>query len=259
MLGLRVMANCDGHDDPASWDKVVAAGADMVRTRLPEEFLIHTISQRVKERKVQVAAHRGASRYAPENTLASLEKAARLQADFVEIDVQTTSDGALFLLHDATVDRTTAARGRVRQLTAETLRSLDAGRWFGLPFVGASVPELDSYLDRFPPGMGLYFDAKDIAPEVLAAAVEKHNLVDRTVVYQGPVYLEKLKQLNPAHSAARAGGGGKSRRYAGQAAAPYAVDTPWKLLSKEYIEHCHELGIKVFSDAKGDTDSRTVR
>jgi glycerophosphoryl diester phosphodiesterase len=252
--GLRVLANCDGpDDDPKSWDKATTAGVDMLRTRLPEEYLVYSISQRVKNRPVQIAAHRGASRYAPENTLASLEKASRMRADFVEIDVQTTSDGHFFLLHDGTLDRTTTGRGRVRQATAETLRGLDAGRWFGNPFAGAPVPELDAYLERFPPQMGLYFDAKDIAPEALAAAVEMHALVERTVVYQGPVYLEKLKQINPRIRLLAPVGAVSHVDTLAKRLAPYAVDTPWKLLSADYIEHCHSLGIKVFSDAKGDT------
>ncbi len=244
---------CGPHDDAESWDKLLAAGVDMVRTDHPESFLAYAIARRTPERRVLYAAHRGALRYAPENTLASLEAAERLHADFVEIDVQTTSDGAFFLLHDGTLDRTTGGHGRVRQATAATLRGLDAGRWFGLPFAGAAVPELDGYLARFPPRMGLYFDAKDITPEALAEAVARHGLVERTVVYQGPVYLEKLKAINPAIRTLAPVGAASHVDTLAKRLKPYAVDTSWKLLSADYIAHCHDLGIKVFSDAKGDT------
>jgi len=253
-LKIAVLADASGpRDNPEAWYKLLGAGVDLVRTDLPEEFLVHAISRRVEHRPVQIAAHRGASRYAPENTFASLEKAARLQADFVEIDVHTTSDGAFFLLHDGTLDRTTTGHGRVRQATAESLRGLDAGSWFGKHLAGTPVPELDGYLDRFPPQMGLYFDAKDIAPEALAAAVAKHGLVERTIVYQGPVFLEKLKQIDPRIRLLAPVGAASHVDTLAKRLAPYAVDTPWKLLSREYIEHCHDLGIKVFSDAKGDT------
>src|SRR4029077_8660532 len=119
----------------------LSARVDLVRTGVPEELLVHAISGRVKSRPVQIAAHRGASRYAPENTLPAFEKAARMQADFVEIDVHTTSDGSFFLLHDGKLDRTTTGKGLVRQATGDALRQLDAGAWFGRPFVGTPLPE----------------------------------------------------------------------------------------------------------------------
>ncbi len=258
---LTVMADSTGEADdvPSSWDKLVASGVDLVRTNRPEEFVVHTIRQRLPKPPVQYAAHRGALRYAPENTQAALAEAVRLHADFVEIDVQTTSDGAHFLLHDGTLDRTTGGKGRVRQATAETLRGLDAGGWFGLPFAGAPVPELDPYLARFPAEMGLYFDAKDITPEALAQAVERHGLVDRTVVYQGPVYLEKLKQINPAIRLLAPVAAASHVDTVAKRFQPYAVDANWRLLSREFIAHCHELNIKVFSDAKGDTTVEQYR
>lgn len=251
---FTLVADVSGANDNAdTWDKVVAAGADAVRTDRPESFIAHTIARRTPHRHVLYAAHRGALRYAPENTVPSLEAAERLHADFVEIDVHTTSDGAFFLLHDGALDRTTNGHGRVRQASAETLRGLDAGRWFGLPFAGAAVPEMDGYLAKFPPKMGLYFDAKDITPEALAEAVARHGLVERTVVYQGPVYLEKLKAINPAIRTLAPVAAASHVDTLAKRLKPYAVDTSWKLLSAEYIAHCHELGIKVFSDAKGDT------
>ena len=253
-LNIAVIAAASGaQDTPEAWDKLIAAGVDMIRTRVPEELVVHAIARRIKDRPVEIAAHRGASRYAPENTQWSLAKAARMQADFVEIDVHTTSDGAFFLLHDGTLDRTTTGHGRVRQATASLLRELDAGAWFGKPFIATPLPELDDYLAHFPARMGLYFDAKDIAPEALAAAVERHGLVDRTVVYQGPVYLEKLKELNPRIRLLAPVGAASHVDTLARRLAPYAVDTPWKLLSRDYIAHCHSLDIKVFSDAKGET------
>jgi glycerophosphoryl diester phosphodiesterase len=97
--------------------------------------------------------------------------------------------------------------------------------------------------------VSLYFDAKDISPTVLAAALAKHNLVERTVVYQSAKYLAELKQIDarirrmpPANSIAEVD------RLAAEVS-PYALDTRWAALSREYIEHCHARGIQVFADA----------
>ncbi|HEY2838034.1 MAG TPA: glycerophosphodiester phosphodiesterase family protein [Pirellulales bacterium] len=253
-LNVSVLADATREDRADRWDRATAADVDLLRTSLPEEFVVRAISQKASGRTVQYAAHRGASRYAPENTYASLDKAVRLGADYVEIDVHTTADGGFFLLHDSTLDRTTNGHGPVRKGTSEALRALDAGSWFGRPFKEAHVPELDEYLAKFPPQTQLYFDAKDISPEALAEAVSRHGLVERTIVYQGPVYLEKLRAINPKIRALPPAAAQSHVDTLAKRIAPYAVDARWNLVTREFIEHCHKLGVKVFSDAPSGLD-----
>ncbi|MEV7104988.1 glycerophosphodiester phosphodiesterase [Streptomyces atroolivaceus] len=103
-----------------------------------------------------VYAHRGASAYAPENTLAAVDAADDLGIAWVENDVQRTKDGVLVVVHDTTLSRTTDAEevfpGRapwaVKDFTAAEIAELDAGSWFGAGFAGARVPTLSQYLDR---------------------------------------------------------------------------------------------------------------
>ena len=90
--------------------------------------------------------HRGASRYAPENTLAAFRRALDDGAPAVECDVRRTQDGHLVVIHDATVDRTTDGRGPVDSLTLDALRRLDAGLWFGREWAGERVPLFDEVL-----------------------------------------------------------------------------------------------------------------
>lgn len=92
-------------------------------------------------------AHRGAARYAPENTLAAFRRALEDGAPAVECDVRRTRDGHLVVIHDPTVDRTTDGRGLVGSLTLDTLRRLDAGRWFGPEWAGQPVPLFDEVLE----------------------------------------------------------------------------------------------------------------
>ncbi|WP_411084236.1 glycerophosphodiester phosphodiesterase [Streptomyces sp. cmx-18-6] len=103
-----------------------------------------------------VVAHRGASGYAPENTLAAVDAAARLGVDWVENDVQRTRDGVLVVLHDTGLKRTTnveevfpdRAPWAVKDFTAAELARLDAGSWFGERFAGTRVPTLAQFLHR---------------------------------------------------------------------------------------------------------------
>jgi glycerophosphoryl diester phosphodiesterase len=92
-------------------------------------------------------AHRGASRYAPENTLAAFRLALEHGAPAVECDVQRTKDGHLVVLHDQTVDRTTDGRGEVADYALRDLQRLDAGRWRGPEFAGERIPLLGDVLD----------------------------------------------------------------------------------------------------------------
>ena len=105
----------------------------------------------------QVIAHRGGSHLRPENTLAAFSHAAEVGADVLEMDVRATADGAIVVLHDATVDRTTDGRGPVETFTLAELRKLDAGyRWSAdggrtYPFRGREirVPTIDDVLGGF--------------------------------------------------------------------------------------------------------------
>ncbi|MFI7014892.1 glycerophosphodiester phosphodiesterase [Streptomyces sp. NPDC050164] len=103
-----------------------------------------------------VIAHRGASAYAPENTLAAVDKAAELGIRWVENDVQRTRDGELVVLHDDNLRRTTdveevfpdRAPWKVKDFTAAEIGRLDAGSWFGPAHAGARVPTLEQFVNR---------------------------------------------------------------------------------------------------------------
>lgn len=87
-------------------------------------------------------AHRGASKYAPENTLPAFELALEQGAHGVELDAKLSADGEVVVIHDATVDRTTGAHGRVSQMGLAELKALDAGALFEERFRGTRIPTL---------------------------------------------------------------------------------------------------------------------
>lgn len=112
---------------------------------------------------MRVIAHRGASGYAPENTRAAFEKAIAMGADAIETDVRLTVEGALVLVHDATVTRTTDGRGPVGDHTLAELRALDAGSWFDPAFAGERVPTLAELIEGFVPRIPVVLEIKDQA------------------------------------------------------------------------------------------------
>lgn len=103
-----------------------------------------------------VIAHRGASAYAPENTLAAFRVGIEQGSSLIESDVQMTKDGVPILMHDTTLSRTTdvedvfpdRAPWRVGDFTLDEIKRLDAGSWFGEAFAGEPVPTLDEMVEQ---------------------------------------------------------------------------------------------------------------
>ena len=93
------------------------------------------------ERQV-IYGHRGAAAEAPENTLPSFKLAKKLGVYGVEMDLHTSSDGELIVMHDETLDRTTNGRGLVHSHTLEEIKKLDAGFKFGKKWKGTRVSTL---------------------------------------------------------------------------------------------------------------------
>src|SRR6266702_7074370 len=115
-------------------------------TQAPTERL--SLRQRLQQERgrVWVVGHRGAMGHCPENTLASFERGLELGADWIELDVHLSRDGALVVIHDETVDRTTNGSGLVQEHTLAELKKLEAGAWFGAAYAGQRILTLDEVL-----------------------------------------------------------------------------------------------------------------
>lgn len=247
--GIKVQAKVLGDwDKPEFWARATAAGADWLQTDLPEEIMAHALWQRLPRRPVQISCHRGANRYAPENTLPAFEKAIRLGVDYIEFDVRPSKDGEFFLLHDSRLNRTTDGLGPISEMSTAGVRKLSAGAKFGRPFAPTLVPTMDEFMTACAGKIGFYFDAKQISPAAIAKALEKYQMVDRTVVYQSPQFVAQLKAINPRIRGLPPLGKPEEIEELAKLK-PYGVDTDWKILSKELIDRCHAHGFKVFSDA----------
>lgn len=151
-------------------------------------------------------AHRGLLRHAPENTLPAFAACLELGMGF-ELDIRTTKDGHLVVIHDDNVQRTTNGASRsVRDMTLDELQQLDAGHWFDSAYAGVRVPTLEETLalvrerKRGPTIIAL--NVKDVTREgeaKLVALVEKHRLLDESFAFdQNDQMSRRLKMLNPS-------------------------------------------------------------
>ena len=102
-----------------------------------------------------IHAHRGASAYAPENTLPAFRLALEQKADGIETDIHLTRDGRFVVCHDDEIARTSNGQGKIQDMTVEQLKAYDFGGKFSPVFAGTPLPTLEELLEVEGAGPGL--------------------------------------------------------------------------------------------------------
>jgi glycerophosphoryl diester phosphodiesterase len=211
-------------------------------------------------RQIDTIAHRGATGYAPENTIAAFDKGLQMKADYIEIDVQRSKDGELVVIHDTTVDRTTDGTGKVGDLTLEELRSLDAGSFKGEQFAGEKIPTFEEILDRYHGKIGILIELKapELYPgieEAVAQELKERNLDkpqnDKIIIQS--FNFESMKKMDALLPKVPIGVLTYSSLHTTDAAlqefAKYAdlFNPSYGLVSKELVDKVHSLGMEIQS------------
>jgi glycerophosphoryl diester phosphodiesterase len=197
-----------------------------------------------------VVAHRGFSGKFPENTLRAVEEALKLPIDCIELDVRRTKDGTLVVIHDETVDRTTNGSGRVRELTWNEIRKLDAGSWKGEEFAGECIPRVDEALQLVNGKVVVFLEIKepDTTPQLIDL-VRKLNA--SSWVQIGSFHKEAIsmaKELAPEISCTLIGGadvGATDDAFANfikeaLSCGASSVSINYPALTQERIRQCHK-------------------
>ncbi|MBM7691568.1 glycerophosphoryl diester phosphodiesterase [Peribacillus deserti] len=210
--------------------------------------------------KVDNVAHRGASGYAPENTISAFDKAVDMKADYIEIDVQRSKDGELVIIHDNTVDRTTNGSGSVKNLTFEELRNLDAGSWKAEEFSGEKIPTFDEVLDRYHGKTGILIEMKSpelypgIEEEVAGELIERNldKPQNEKIIIQS-FNFESMKKMNSLLPAVPIGVLTSSKKDTTDQAlkdfAAYAdyVNPSYGIVTQDLVSKVHSLDMKISS------------
>jgi glycerophosphoryl diester phosphodiesterase len=208
---------------------------------------------------IAVVAHRAGKALAPENTLAAIRNAIQLGVDYVELDIRTTKDGKLVIMHDRSVDRTTNGTGNVRDLTLDEIRKLDAGSKYSPKFMGEKVPTFDEVLDLCHNKVYIYVDHKEAPTQQVYDAIRQHGMEKQVVVYNDPMDLKEWKRIAP-HIPVMPSLPDQFRRPGG--VAEFYKLLPAEVLdghmlewTKELVDQAHAVGAKVYVDIMGPTDN----
>lgn len=209
-----------------------------------------------------VSAHRGNSKIAPENTLATFQTVLDIGVDYIEIDVRTSKDGQLVILHDGNLNRTTNGVGAMKNFTLTELRILSAGKGFGEIFQNEKIPTLEETIllisrwnSKHKRKTNLYVDCKDVQPKPLIEQLSAHKMLENSVFYGSDDFLLSLKNLYPKAKLLPSLDSSKELNAKAEKLKPYAFDVRWTILNDSLVNAIHQQKIKVFSDVLGFTDT----
>jgi len=132
---------------------------------------------------ITVIAHRGDHTIVPENTLAAYRHAIAAGVDYVEVDLRTTMDGRLMVMHDETVDRTTNGKGRVRDLTYKQIRALKVTDKKNPGNAIHQVPTLEEVLNVCKGRINIYLDFKDANVRKVYDLLKRTGMLHHVAVY----------------------------------------------------------------------------
>jgi glycerophosphoryl diester phosphodiesterase len=221
--------------------------------------------------RVSIVAHRGASAYAPENTMAAFELASQLGADAIELDVHLTADERLVVHHDDTLDRTTTGSGYIRDRTWDEIACLSAGSWYAECFANEAVPLLEDVLAwAKEKGMPLSIELKrpnaalgraaypDLPARVLELVKEYGSPPNVLLFSDDHGAVRQVRQLAPDIATSLTLGGATYLDPVGLARQVGAngISIYWSYASRQFVNDCHAADLHVFGFGVGEDLTR---
>ena len=139
---------------------------------------------------IKVISHRGANRYAPQNTLPAFKKSLAIGVDGFETDIHVTLDGIPVVCHNYTIDETSDGNGLIAEKTLDELKTYDFGSYFGEEFKGTRMPTLEEFLTLCETADIELMNIELKSPqqgetgivEKTIAAVKAHGLFDKLII-----------------------------------------------------------------------------
>jgi glycerophosphoryl diester phosphodiesterase len=205
--------------------------------------------------KILIFGHRGASGYAPENTLSSFEEAVRRESDIIELDIQLTSEESWIVMHDLTLKRTCGISKRVSRTPLSLVRTLDAGSWFSRRFAGEKIPTLDELLAWASRKICLNIEIKgpvslhSKALDHLLDKIARHHLADGVLLSSFHWdLLGRIRRLNRSMPIGLLVSREKEKDYLSQAIElkAFSIHLPFRRLTRASAKKIHDQGMKIF-------------
>ena len=200
---------------------------------------------------VQIIAHRGSTRKAPENTMAAVQKAVEEMTDCVEIDVQMTRDGVVVLGNDANLRRVAGVNRPIYSMTLEEIRNLEVGSSFSPEFAGEKIPTLEEVLAFCKGSVNLNIEIKRTGmdrelPARVVELIQEQEMEKQCVVTSTSMsHLMQVKELEPklctGYIVSAAYGDFDPGRQVD------FISIRYEFADEELVEHMHDQGKRVYA------------
>jgi len=211
--------------------------------------------------KFIVICHRGDHVIYPENTLAAYAEAIKNRADYVEIDLRTTSDSALVSMHDATTDRMTDAKGAIKDMTFEAVEQLKVKSRDSLDKTVYRVPTFEQILTLCKDKIYIYIDFKNASAAATYTTLKKYGMEKQVLVY-----INNMQQFIDWRHVAPAmplmfSMPNNIKDVAGiqtfiNQVKPDILDGSWKEYTKEMVQYANEQHIPVWPDIQSRDEDK---
>ena len=213
---------------------------------------------------VKVISHRGANRYAPQNTIEAFKKAIELKADGFETDVHLTKDGELVICHNYTIDETSDGKGNVSDMTLSQLEKFDFGSYFSPRYKGAKIPTVrellalvkESDLETLNIEIKSPLNGETVIVDETIKLVKEFDLLDKLIISSfDPKLLTRAKEIDEKCKTGYLYSFTKKITYENKMIKKYveyaksigadALHPQFLFVDKEYVERAHAAGLMV--------------
>ncbi len=204
---------------------------------------------------MEIVCHRGANEFAPENTYASAQMCLDWGMDYVEIDVNTSADGVLYLFHGPGLEKTTNGLGVIMEHAAAMIDRLDAGSWFDPKFANERVPRLDEFLRWIKGKAKLFLDVKwaDL-PQLVTLIRETGFEQDCFFWFKLPELAAEFRQLAPDLQLKVNAGTAVEVETAVSQLQPNIIETGYPI-NPDVVAACKKQGLKLMVNYMGDDET----
>ncbi|QDU32233.1 Glycerophosphoryl diester phosphodiesterase [Poriferisphaera corsica] len=150
--------------------------------------------------KIAIVAHRGANNIAPENTFAAAKFCHKWNLDFIEIDIRTSADGIIYLIHDLSIEKFSDKKISFNKLHSDQIDQIDAGLWFDDKYKGESIPRLRNFLQWARGHIKVYIDIKDVDPITFIQIIEETKMSDQIFYWSNSEkIIREIRRIAPEY------------------------------------------------------------
>ncbi|MEM7129253.1 MAG: glycerophosphodiester phosphodiesterase family protein [Chloroflexota bacterium] len=205
---------------------------------------------------IEIVCHRGANEYAPENTYAAAQLCIDWGMDYVEVDVNTSKDEVLYLMHGPLIDHTTNGTGYFGELTSHEIDQLDAGSWFHCRYANERIPRLEPFLQWIKGKAKVFLDVKAAQKEQLLEILYRTGMTQDCFLWTASDrWMLEVRQADPSLQLKMNANSVADIVEAAEVYRANIIEVDLDKMDAEIAKACHWFGLRLMIYARGKDEA----